>query len=146
MHMTFATKTESNVEQAVPFFWVQDIQESLRFYVDGLGFTRTKHWIDEGRLRWCWLELGDTAVMLQELSREGPHRSVPDGNVGVGVSIYFICKDALAIYRDLRSRGIEATRPFVGNAMWVTEVADPDGYRLYFESPTDVAEETVFAE
>lgn len=144
--MTFATKTESNVEQAVPFFWVRDIHESLRFYVDGLGFTRTKQWIDEGRFRWCWLELGGTAVMLQQFSREAHHRNVRDGDVGVGVSIYFICKDALAIYRDLRSRGIEATRPFVGNAMWVTEVADPDGYRLYFESPTDVAEETVFSE
>jgi hypothetical protein len=30
--------------------------------------------------------------------------------------------------------------------MWVTEVSDPDGYALYFESPTDVAEETVFSE
>ena len=36
-------------------------------------------------------------------------------------------------------------KPHVGNAMWVTEVSDPDGYHLLFESPTDVAEETVFA-
>jgi hypothetical protein len=26
--------------------------------------------------------------------------------------------------------------------MWVTGVADPDGYQLYFESPTDAAEES----
>ena len=26
--------------------------------------------------------------------------------------------------------------------MWVTEMTDPDGYRLLFESPTDVPEET----
>jgi hypothetical protein len=30
--------------------------------------------------------------------------------------------------------------------MWVTVVEDPDGYKLDFESPTDVAEETVYAE
>ncbi len=23
-------------------------------------------WVDEGRLRWCWLELGAAAVMLEE--------------------------------------------------------------------------------
>ena len=143
--MGLAVRTESNVEQAVPFFGVRDIQASLRFYVDGLGFSMTKDWIDQGRLRWCWLELGGAAIMLQEFWREGHHRNVPDGTVGVGVSINFICKDALAIYRDLRSRGLEAKRPFVGNAMWVTEVADPDGYRLFFESPTTVAEETVFS-
>jgi lactoylglutathione lyase len=30
--------------------------------------------------------------------------------------------------------------------MWVTSLRDPDGYRIDFESYTDVAEETVFSE
>jgi lactoylglutathione lyase len=134
---------EPNVEQAVPLFWVRDINASIRFYVDGLGFEMTRKWIDEGQLRWCWLELGNAALMLQEVWKEGRHRNVPDGSVGLGVSINFICKDALAIYHDIKSRGLQAGRPFVGNGMWVTHVADPDGYNLYFESPTDVVEETV---
>lgn len=24
-------------------------------YVEGLGFTMTRHWNPEGRIRWCWL-------------------------------------------------------------------------------------------
>ncbi|HEY3053658.1 MAG TPA: hypothetical protein VGK04_09760 [Thermoanaerobaculia bacterium] len=60
------------------------------------------------------------------------------------VTICFICEDALAIYRDVTSRGIAASRPFVGNGMWVTALLDPDGYRIEFESHTDVPEETVF--
>jgi hypothetical protein len=40
------------------------------------------------------------------------------------------------IYRDLKSRGIAAERPMVGNGLWVTNVIDPDGYCLVFESPT----------
>ena len=56
-----------------------------------------------------------------------------------------MCADALAIYHDLKSRGINASRPFVGNGLWVTSVSDPDGYRLEFESPTDVEEETVYS-
>ena len=41
--------------QAVPFFNITDIDKSLRFYVEGLGFTTTHHWAPEGRIRWCWL-------------------------------------------------------------------------------------------
>jgi len=55
-----------------------------------------------------------------------------------------MCTDALAIYRDLVSRGIPAARPFVGNGLWVTSITDPDGYRLDFESPTEAPEETVY--
>jgi hypothetical protein len=31
-----------NIRQAVPLFGVKDIEASLRFYVDGLGFTMTR--------------------------------------------------------------------------------------------------------
>ena len=133
-----------NVKQAVPFFSVHDMARSTRFYVDGLGFAMTKQWIDDGKLRWCWLELGGAALMLQEFWKEGPHRNVPNETPGVGVSINFLCEDALALYREFRSRGLDAQTPFVGNGMWVTQIADPDGYRLFFESPTTEAEESVY--
>jgi len=55
--MTVAKRAEANVQQAVPFFWVQDMERSVRFYVDGLGFEMTKEWNDEGKLRWGWLQL-----------------------------------------------------------------------------------------
>jgi lactoylglutathione lyase len=128
----------SNVEQAVPFFSVSDMDASLRFYVDGLGFEMTKKWIDEGKLRWCWLQLGGAALMLQQFP------NVPEGKRGEGVSICFQCKDALAIYHAAIARGIQAKNPFVGNRMWVTVMIDPDGYKLDFESPTDVPEETEY--
>jgi len=144
--MDLQPKTKTNVKQAVPFFAVSNIEESVRWYVDGLGFEMTKKWIDEGKLRWCWLQIGDAALMLQEFRKEGHNSWVPEGKVGQGVSICFTCEDALAIYREVTSRGIKASRPFVGNGMWVTSLSDPDGYMIYFESYTDVAEETVLSE
>jgi hypothetical protein len=75
-----------------------------------------------------------------------PHARAPEGKLGAGVTVCFICADALAIYREVTSRGVQASRPFVGNGMWVTSLSDPDGYRLDFESPTDVPEETVWSE
>lgn len=147
--MPTQTKTEVNVQQAVPFFMVSSMEASLRFYVDGLGFEMKKKWTPDGdgKVRWCWLELGNTALMLQEYRKDHhPNSGRPDDKLGVGVSICFQCKDALAIYREVTARGIAAKRPFVGNAMWVTSVEDPDGYRLDFESYTDVPEETVYSE
>ena len=144
--MSSDPKTEPNVKQAVPFFAIANLEESLRFYVDGLGFEMTLRWIDEGKLRWCWLQLGGAALMLQEYRKEGHDSWVPEGKVGVGVTICFICNDALAIYREVTSRGIQASKPFVGNGMWVTSLSDPDGYRIDFESVTDVPEGTELSE
>jgi len=106
----------------------------------------TKKWTPEGKVRWCWLEIGKASIMLQEFRKDGPHPGAPDGKLGEGVSICFQCVDALAVYRALTSRGIKAKRPFVGNHMWVTSVVDPDGYHLEFESRTDVPEESVLEE
>lgn len=140
------TKSKANVKQAVPFFSVSNMEASLRFYVHGLGFQMAKKWIDEGKLRWCWLEIGEAALMLQEFRTEGRDSWKPSARVGEGVSICFLCEDALAIYHEATSRGITVRRnPFVGNALWVVSFSDPDGYRIDFESSTDVPEETEYS-
>jgi lactoylglutathione lyase len=140
--MNSAVATKPNVKQAVPFFGITNMDASLKFYAEGLGFNMKLKWIDEGKLRWCWLELGEAAIMLQEYRPE----SLPKQKVGEGVAICFICEDAIALYKEFISRGVNTTRPFVGNAMWVTGCSDPDGYRLEFESYTDVAEGTVLTD
>ena len=136
----------ANVKQAVPFFRVSNIEKSVRYYVDGLGFEMTRKWIVEGKLRWCWLQHGGAALMLQEFPKEGHDSWSPQAKVGEGVSICFQCDDALAIYRAVTARGIKASRPFVGNGMWVTSLSDPDGYRIEFESLTDVPEDTQYSD
>jgi lactoylglutathione lyase len=81
--------------------------------------------------------------MLQEFLLQ--HR--PDGTLGMGMSICFMCKDALALYREFKSKGLRTRkRPFVGNGLWVVSVADPDGYRIDFESPPDAPEESELEE
>jgi len=55
--MKLETKPEPDVKQAVPFFGVSNIEASVHYYVEGLGFEMTKKWVHEGKLRWCWLWL-----------------------------------------------------------------------------------------
>ena len=139
-------KIVPNVKQVVPFLAVSQMEASTRFYIDGLGFKMTKKWIDEGKLRWCWLELGGAALMLQERRTAGRDALTPGVKMGEGVSLFFICEDALTIYRTVTGRGIQASKPFVGNGMWVTSLSDPDGYKIEFESETDTPEETEYNE
>ncbi|HXC46986.1 MAG TPA: VOC family protein [Candidatus Sulfotelmatobacter sp.] len=140
--MQTAPQAARNVRQVVPFFRVSDMQQSVRFYSEGLGFSMKHQWVVDGKLRWCWLTLGGASLMLQEFAKQGQGSLPPDQKVGLGVSLSFQCEDALAIYREVSSRGVQASEPFVGNSMWVTTLSDPDGYRLEFESPTNVPEET----
>jgi predicted lactoylglutathione lyase len=144
--MNVGAKTDGNVKEVIPFLAVSEMERSVRYYMDGLGFTMTQQWVDDGMLRWCCLALGGAKVMLQEFRKEGHGSWIPKGKLGEGVSLCFICEDALAIYHEATSREIEASEPQVGNAMWVTSLTDPDGYRIDFESVTDIPEDTKLSE
>lgn len=139
-------KTQPNVKQAVPFFMVTSLETSIECYVTGIGFEIKNSWIDKGKIHWCWLEIGGAALMLQEFGTEGKHTNVPKEKLGEGIVIFFICEDSLAIYRQVTARGLSTSEPFVGNNMWIVELRDPDGYKISFESPTDIPEETIYSD
>jgi hypothetical protein len=99
--MTTAPIARANVKQAVPFFGVTNMATSLRFYVDGLGFKMKHWWIPDGvedkpngRIRWCWLELGDAAIMLQEFLPG----HLPKETLGTGIGLLHVrrCTGALS--------------------------------------------------
>jgi lactoylglutathione lyase len=136
--------TPPNICLAVPFFMVRDMRTSLKFYVDKLGFKITNQWTPREKIEWCWLQREEVSIMLQEpRNRE---KFDQEGAKGTGVSICFQCVDALALYHEFTAKGIEIKEPFVGNNMWVVCFNDPDGYKLDFESPTDVPEETNYSD
>ncbi|HWB26720.1 MAG TPA: VOC family protein [Chitinophagaceae bacterium] len=138
--------TNVNIQQAVPFFIVKKMDVSLPFYINGLGFTLVNQWLPRGKIEWCWLTRDNASMMLQEFRPHGNNTSPFENGVGRGVSICFTCADALALYHEFLAKAIQpASEVFVGNNMWVVHVKDPDGYDLYFESSTDVAEGTTYS-
>ena len=128
---------EPRVNEVVPFLMVADMQAALAFYRDGLGFEIEQQWAPDGKLRWCQIRLDGSRLMLQEHDR---HAGSPDKGTGIVLCIF--CDDAVALYDAFCARGVTPEEPYVGNRLWVTRVTDPDGFKLDFESPTDVAEET----
>jgi catechol 2,3-dioxygenase-like lactoylglutathione lyase family enzyme len=139
--VSVAAKRNSNITEVVPFLRVADMPASIHFYVDGLNARIAARWEPDGELRWCRLELGGSALMLQTFG-PGLRERASANQLGLGVSLAFQCRDAVALYHDLRSRGVAASEPFVGNGLWNTSVTDPDGYVLEFASLTDLPEET----
>lgn len=132
---------KSNVKQAVPFFMVTNMANSLNFYIRGLDFELKNKWEPTGKIEWCLLQLENASIMLQEY-RQNPSIE----KLGEGISIYFMCEDALKIYHRIISSSLSVSEPFVGNSMWVVELKDPDGYNILFESPTDAPEETKYSD
>jgi lactoylglutathione lyase len=134
-------KQSPNVQQAVPFLMIPDMNNALEFYCKTLGFKLSRKWEPAGKIEWCWLQLDAASIMLQEFKA-----NLPEEKLGVGVSIYFICEDALRIYQQIISQGLSVPEPFVGNNMWVVGLKDPGGYHIFFESPTEVPEETLYSD
>jgi lactoylglutathione lyase len=137
-------KSPPNIKLTVPFFMVRDMEASLNFYVEKLGFTKTIDWTPRGKIEWCWLKRDEVSMMLQEPRNK--EKFDGEGPKGKGLSICFQCVDAIALYHEFMAKGVEISEPFVGNNLWVVAFPDPDGYRLDFESPTDVPEETTYSE
>lgn len=135
-----------NVTGVAALLMVTSMERSLKFYVDGLGFTIQNRWVVEGQLLWCWMALGSAALMLQEMNDSTRERLAAKGEFGNGSSLYFQCKDAIAIYRQAQARGIAGREPQVGNNSWELFLLDPDGYHINFSSPTDLPEETLLSE
>lgn len=52
-----------------PHIWVRDIDASVRWYTEVLGFTIEARYPAEGPLNWVWLVRGGAAVMLAEHPR-----------------------------------------------------------------------------
>ncbi len=144
--MNQETKLQPNIKKTIPFFSVADMEASLRYYVDGLGFTIIYQWTPRGKIEWCCLQREGASLMLQEFRKDGHDAWTPEGKLGTGVSIFFICEDALAIYHEVIVKGIQIAEPYVGNNMWVVSMRDPDGYSIEFESDTDTPEETRYSE
>lgn len=129
------SEPSQKLSRVVPFLWVTDMDKTLPFYVDGLGFEIEHKWDDKGKIRWCWLQRDDVALMLQEDWKEGPNKKVYSGQRGEGVSLCVKCRDALAFQEEVAARGIATQEPFEGNNLWWVNIVDPDGYVLTYQSP-----------
>jgi uncharacterized glyoxalase superfamily protein PhnB len=92
----------AKVRELAPLLAVRDIERSVAFYRDQLGFELAGEARTKGKLFWCRMQRDGAAVMLQQdCAEDGP----AEGR-GRGVIFYFICDDADAMYAELCARGM----------------------------------------
>jgi uncharacterized glyoxalase superfamily protein PhnB len=131
-----STVRPPTVRELVPLLFVQDIERSVAFYRNGLGFEVCARWAPDGKLAWCRIQRDASAVMLQQASEEDG----PAEGRGRGTGFFFICDDVDALYSELSARGVQVGPPQVAfYGMKQIFMADPDGYELCFETPVGAA-------
>jgi len=120
---------------ARPVLHVRDVEASLRFYVNQLGFTSPWRYEEEGRVFVAQAERQGCALILSD---QWPEK--------VGKGLMFI---SLNLEREAQIAALDALRAeFEAKGVTVKEgswgyrllvVDDPDGNQLFFNYPSDAA-------
>ncbi|HEV8613420.1 MAG TPA: VOC family protein [Gemmatimonadales bacterium] len=112
-----------------------DLDRSLRFYGDGLGFAVVQKYEDKGVVRGAMLEAGGAKLGLsQDDFAKGRNRIK-----GVGMGLYLeTTQDLAALAQRVKNAGI-AFEQELGPLPWgpmAFTVKDPDGFKLTLASPS----------
>lgn len=120
------------VRAFTPSLTVDDLDASLRFYVDGLGFTVHERWEDEGKLMGVMLVAGACHLGLsQDDWAKGRDRTK-----GVGCRVWAeTAQDLGALAARMQEHGIETEGPKEEYGTRTLSVTDPDGFHLTFTPP-----------
>ena len=127
------------MKNIIPSLAVADIDASVRFYAEVLGFDVMFTLPGEdGRLIHASVRRGDSDLMFGRLDPNNPH---DQGALGKGVVLYATVaddEDIDAYFQRVSEAGAsviqEPTDQFWGHRDWA--VADPDGYHLYISKVT----------
>ena len=118
---------------------VFDMNKSLQFYCDTLGFTVHESAGEKDDIGWVWLKRGSNDLMLNTAYETSARPAKPDAArvaAHADTSLYFGCLDVDAAYQDLLSKGVKLDPPKVAPyGMKQLYFYDPDGYNLCFQWP-----------
>ena len=116
-----------------PAYTVDDLERSLKLYVDGMGFTVKDRWEEDGKLLGVMLVAGSVQIGLSQ----DDWSKGRDRKKGVGTSLYLqTVQDLDALAARCRTHGVEVYGP--KTEPWgarVLHVVDPDGFKLVFTPP-----------
>ena len=112
---------------ARPVLFVADVDRSIDFYVDRLGFTKAWRYEEEGK------------ALVAQVDRQGCELIVSSqwpSKVGMGLMFISLDVDVLhALRRELEGRGVTVKDGFWGYKVMI--VHDLDGNELYFNYPNE---------
>jgi catechol 2,3-dioxygenase-like lactoylglutathione lyase family enzyme len=121
---------------ARPVLHVSDVEASLRFYVDRLGFTVAWRYEENGRACVAQVDRGSCALIFSGQWPEKVGKGLMFISLNVEPETYDAAVAALdALRAELESRGAPVEEGQWGYRLLVVE--DPDGNQLYFNYPNE---------
>jgi len=121
---------------ARPIFNVADVEASLRFYVDQLGFTNPWRYDEHGKAYVAQVERQGCAIIL---ARTWPEK-IGKGLLFISLNVEPPTPEAAAAALDTLRTELEARGVPVKEGRWgyrLLVVDDPDGNQLFFNYPSE---------
>lgn len=121
---------DDELTPVAPEFFVPDVDATVTFYVDKLGFRVVRH--DPG---FAVVALGEAIVMFARQALYG--RWLEDQPLGLAVDIRFMVPDVDAMYQRCLDNDVEIVHEITDQVYGLRDfiARDPNGFRLRFASP-----------
>ncbi|HEX5434536.1 MAG TPA: glyoxalase superfamily protein [Candidatus Angelobacter sp.] len=127
---------------ARPVLHVKDVEASLRFYVDRLGFTCPWRFDEGGRAYVAQVDRQGCALILAKTWPEKVGKGLMFISLNVEPETREAAVTALdALRAELQSRGVPVKEGSWGYRLLVVD--DPDGNQLLFNYPKETASSTI---
>ena len=119
-----------------PFFIVKDIHESVRFYVERLGFGVQLLAPEEDPI-FALVRRDAVQILLKVISDEIEPQPNPTRHEWAPWDAFVFVEDPASLVRELGSRGLVFHRELAirDDGLHGFEVRDSDGYVLFFGTP-----------
>lgn len=123
---------------ARPVLHVTDVEASLRFYVDRLGFTSPWRYDEDGRVYVAQVDRQGCALILASTWPE----KIGKGLLFISLNVEPATRDAAiaavdSLRVELEARGVPVKEGSWGYRLLVVD--DPDGNQLFFNYPSETA-------
>ena len=123
---------------ARPILHVKDLEASLRFYVDQLGFTSPWRYDEDGRVYVAQVDRQGCALILADTWPEKIGKGLMFISVNVEKGTREDAITALdALRAELEAKGVSVKEGSWGYRLLVVD--DPDGNQLFFNYPGEIA-------
>jgi catechol 2,3-dioxygenase-like lactoylglutathione lyase family enzyme len=123
---------------ARPVLHVADVEASLRFYVDRVGFTSPWRYDEDGRAHVAQVDRQGCALILADTWPEKVGKGLIFISLNVEPATPEVAAAALdALRAELEARGVSVNEGSWGYRLLV--VHDPDGNQLFFNYPRETA-------
>jgi catechol 2,3-dioxygenase-like lactoylglutathione lyase family enzyme len=127
---------------ARPVLHVTDVETSLRFYVDRLGFTSPWRYEEDGRAHVAQIDRQGCALILADTWPEKIGKGLMFISLNVEPATYEAAVAAVdALRAELEAKGVSVKEGSWGYRLLVVD--DSDGNQLFFNYPAETASEKI---